>query len=160
MASLIRYYQRLANAPDEVQLDGNGVQMRPTLEKRARIEPEAGDAAIFAPGVVQRGTWDRFPAILMTAVVTAVAVLPLALIGDVPGTEILRPMAVVILGGLVTSTLFSLFCIPAMYLLFTPNRAADLDDLAVSLIGEQELRESFATARPSEKESHPTKVNI
>ncbi len=94
----------------------------------------------------------------MAAVVTAVAVLPLALIGDVPGTEVLRPMAIVILGGLVTSTLFTLFCIPAMYLLFTPSRGVELEDLAVSLIGEQELRESMATSRGSERESHPTIV--
>ena len=104
---------------DEVDVDGNGTATRPTLEKRARIEPEAGDAAIFAPGVVQRGTWDRFPAILMTAVVTAVAVLPLAIMGDVPGTEILRPMAIVILGGLVTVNVVQLVLrpgdVPALY---------------------------------------------
>ena len=96
----------------------------------------------------------------MTAVITAVAVLPLALMGDVPGSEILRPMAIVILGGLVTSTLFSLFCVPAMYLLFTPSRAAELEDLAVS---PGRRSKSCASRSPqrraTEKESQPTKVS-
>jgi Cu/Ag efflux pump CusA len=54
----------------------------------------------------------------MTALSAALALLPLALGGDRPGHEIEYPMAVVILGGLVTSTLLNLFFLPALYLAF------------------------------------------
>ena len=49
------------------------------------------------------------------------ALLPLVVLGGSPGNEIVHPMAVVILGGLVTSTLFSLVVVPALYLLFAPK---------------------------------------
>jgi Cu/Ag efflux pump CusA len=54
----------------------------------------------------------------MTAIVTALAVLPFALLGTVAGLEILQPMAVFILGGLITVTIVSLFVVPALYLRF------------------------------------------
>ena len=53
----------------------------------------------------------------MTALTSALALVPLALGGDLPGNEIQSPMAVVILGGLLTSTLLNGFIIPIMYLL-------------------------------------------
>jgi Cu/Ag efflux pump CusA len=62
-----------------------------------------------------RGARDRLAPTLLTAGATAVAVLPFVLLGDVPGFEILRPMAVTILGGLVTLTLLALFVIPAVF---------------------------------------------
>ncbi len=68
--------------------------------------------------LVLRGVKDRSVPILMTALVTALAVLPLVVSGTIAGHEILHPMAVVILGGLVTSTLVSLVIIPALYLRF------------------------------------------
>jgi hypothetical protein len=66
-------------------------------------------------------------------------------------------MAIVILGGLVTTTLYSLFAVPAMYLLFTPSRVAELDDLEVSLVGERELRESIGGANDLPNEVTHTK---
>jgi Cu/Ag efflux pump CusA len=65
---------------------------------------------------VQQGTRDRLVPILMTAIVVAVVLLPLAFMGNVAGHEILHPMAIVVLGGLITSTLTSLFLVPAVYL--------------------------------------------
>ena len=53
----------------------------------------------------------------MTALTSALALVPLALGGDLPGNEIQSPMAVVILGGLLTATLLNGFIIPIMYLL-------------------------------------------
>jgi hypothetical protein len=67
-------------------------------------------------------------------------------------------MALVILGGLVTSTCFSLFAVPAMYLLFTPKRGTVLDDLGTALVDEDEVRETIATSRIVE--SKPVKVNV
>ena len=66
---------------------------------------------------VVAGSLDRLNPILMTAVTSALALLPLALGGDLPGNEIQSPMARVILGGLLTSTLLNGFVIPVMYLL-------------------------------------------
>ena len=52
----------------------------------------------------------------MTALTTGLALVPLVVAGDIPGHEIEHPMAVVILGGLVTSTLLNLFVVPFLYL--------------------------------------------
>jgi Cu(I)/Ag(I) efflux system membrane protein CusA/SilA len=63
------------------------------------------------------GSLDRLIPILMTALTSGLALIPLALGGDLPGNEIQSPMAQVILGGLLTSTLLNGFIIPIMYLL-------------------------------------------
>ena len=75
----------------------------------------------FGPDLVLRGAGERLRPILITAFATAVAVLPLAVAGAIPGLEILHPMAIVILGGLVTTTLLSLFVLPALYLRYGMN---------------------------------------
>ncbi len=72
----------------------------------------------FGRDLVVRGTQERLTPILMTALATALALLPLALGGGKPGQEIEHPMALVILGGLVTSTLLNLVLLPAIYLRF------------------------------------------
>ena len=66
---------------------------------------------------VMHGSLDRLIPILMTALTSGLALIPLALGGDLPGNEIQSPMAQVILGGLLTSTLLNGFIIPIMYLL-------------------------------------------
>jgi Cu/Ag efflux pump CusA len=60
----------------------------------------------------------------MTALATGLALVPLVVAGDIPGHEIEHPMAVVILGGLVTSTLLNLFIVPTLYLRFGKKREA------------------------------------
>lgn len=64
---------------------------------------------------IVRGSVDRLNPILMTALTSALALIPMALTGDLPGNEIQSPMAKVILGGLITSTLLNVFVIPIMY---------------------------------------------
>ena len=66
---------------------------------------------------VMRGSTDRLNPILMTALTSALALIPLVLGGDLPGNEIQSPMAKVILGGLFTSTFLNAFIIPIMYIL-------------------------------------------
>ena len=66
----------------------------------------------------RRGAQERLGPILMTAIVTGIALLPLALGSGDPGREIEGPLAVVILGGLATSTLLSLFVLPTLALRF------------------------------------------
>jgi Cu/Ag efflux pump CusA len=58
----------------------------------------------------------------MTALATGLALVPLAVAGDLPGHEIEHPMAIVILGGLVTATLLNLFIIPSLYLRFAKSK--------------------------------------
>ena len=70
---------------------------------------------------VMNGSIDRLNPILMTALTTALALIPLALGGDLPGNEIQSPMAKVILGGLATSTLLNGFIVPVMYMLTTSS---------------------------------------
>ena len=69
----------------------------------------------FDFGAVLRGSEVRLVPILMTAGTAALALVPLILKGDVPGNEIERPLALVIVGGLVTSTVLNLFLLPALY---------------------------------------------
>jgi Cu/Ag efflux pump CusA len=69
------------------------------------------------------GSADRLNPILMTALASALALIPLALGGDKPGNEIQSPMAIVILGGLVTSTLLNLIVIPSVYYLSEKKRS-------------------------------------
>ncbi len=69
------------------------------------------------------GSADRLNPILMTALASALALIPLAMGGDKPGNEIQSPMAIVILGGLVTSTLLNLIVIPAVYYMIEKRKA-------------------------------------
>lgn len=64
---------------------------------------------------VTKGSADRLNAILMTALTAALALIPLALQGDLPGNEIQSPMAKVILGGLLTSTMLNIYIVPIVY---------------------------------------------
>jgi len=72
--------------------------------------------------LVIRGAQERVAPILMTALAAGLGLLPLALSGNRPGYEIEYPMAVVILGGLVSSTVLNLLVVPALYLLFGNTR--------------------------------------
>jgi Cu/Ag efflux pump CusA len=91
----------------------NGILMITHFQHLERHEGET-----FGPELVLRGAQERLAPILMTASATGLALFPLVLFGDIPGHEIEHPMAVVILGGLITSTLLNLFVVPALYLRF------------------------------------------
>ena len=72
----------------------------------------------FGRELVLRGARERLAPILMTSLATGLALVPLVVLGSRPGHEIEHPLAVVILGGLVTSTLLSLLVLPSLYLRF------------------------------------------
>jgi Cu(I)/Ag(I) efflux system membrane protein CusA/SilA len=74
---------------------------------------------------VMKGSLDRLNPILMTALCSALALIPLALGGNLPGNEIQSPMAKVILGGLLTSTFLNGFIIPIMYLITNKKQSVD-----------------------------------
>jgi CzcA family heavy metal efflux pump len=91
------------------------------------LEREEGEP--FGSGLILRGTRERFAPILLTSVATMLAVLPLVVLGNVPGYETLHPMAVFILGGAVTAALLNLFIIPLLYLRFGSGSGPDRDTL-------------------------------
>ncbi len=76
---------------------------------------------------VTHGSSDRLNAILMTALTAALALIPLAFKGDLPGNEIQSPMAKVILGGLITSTLLNSYIVPIVYSLLNQRRMDKTD---------------------------------
>jgi CzcA family heavy metal efflux pump len=97
----------------------NGILMINHFQHLERHEGET-----FGPALVVRGARERLSPILMTTLATGLALVPLVVAGQVPGHEIEHPLAVVILGGLVTSTLLNLFVVPSLYLRFGRGRGA------------------------------------
>ena len=96
----------------------NGIMM---ISHFQHLENEEGEP--FGPGLVQRGARERIAPIMMTALTTGLALVPLAFAGSIPGHEIEHPMAIVILGGLVTSTVLNLLVVPSLYLRFGKAKA-------------------------------------
>lgn len=96
------------------------------IERFRRLE-HGGEQ--FGPGLVLRGARERLAPILMTAVATALALMPFVIRGGIAGYELAHTMALVMVGGLVTSTLLNLFVVPVLYLRFgsSPVREAEAD---------------------------------
>jgi CzcA family heavy metal efflux pump len=97
----------------------NGIMMITHFQHLQEVE-----GVPFGPGLVLRGARERIAPILMTALTTGLALVPLVVRGNLPGQEIEHPMAMVILGGLLTSTLLNLFVVPSLYLRFGTHRSA------------------------------------
>ena len=97
----------------------NGILM---ISHFQHLEREEGEQ--FGPELVLRGAKERLAPILMTAGATGLALVPLAVAGSIAGHEIEHPMAIVILGGLLTSTLLNLFVLPSLYLRFGKSKRA------------------------------------
>jgi Cu/Ag efflux pump CusA len=86
------------------------------------LEREEGEP--WGMNLIIRGAKERLSPIMMTALATGLALIPLAVAGDIPGHEVEHPMAVVILGGLITSTLLNLFIVPVLYMHFGRSRGS------------------------------------
>ena len=99
----------------------NGILL---LSHYRRLERQS---ALSGPELAKRGAEERLVPILMTASCAALALMPLIAQGLVPGQEIEFPMAVVILGGLVTSTPLNLFLVPALYARYVRPQHGDLE---------------------------------
>ena len=96
----------------------NGIMM---VSHFRHLETDEGEP--FGPALIRRAAEERLCPILMTALATGLALLPLVISGNKPGHEIEYPLAVVILGGLVTSTLLNLFLLPPLYAKFGRSAA-------------------------------------
>lgn len=95
----------------------NGIML---ISHYQHLETDEGEK--FGTRLVIRGARERLAPIMMTALTTGLALVPLVIAGDIPGHEIEYPMAIVILGGLVTSTFLNLFVVPSLYLRFGGRR--------------------------------------
>jgi Cu/Ag efflux pump CusA len=98
----------------------NGILM---INHAQHLEREEGET--FGTALVIRAARERLAPILMTSLATGLALVPLVVLGARPGHEIEYPLAIVILGGLLTSTLLNLFVTPVLYLRFGRAREGD-----------------------------------
>ena len=101
----------------------NGIML---INHYQHLEEHEGET--FGLGLVMRGAQERVAPILMTGLTTGLALVPLVISGNLPGHEIEHPMAIVILGGLITSTLVNLFIVPALYLIFGKRNISSSSD--------------------------------
>jgi CzcA family heavy metal efflux pump len=84
------------------------------LNRYQHLERHEGEP--FGPALASRGALERLSPMLLATFAAAATVLPALFLGDVPGLEVVRPMAIVMLGGLITSTVLDLLLLPAMFL--------------------------------------------
>jgi Cu/Ag efflux pump CusA len=96
----------------------NGIMM---LSHYLHLMKHEGEG--FTRAMVERGTVERMVPVLMTALAAGIALIPLILAGDQPGKEILHPVAVVIVGGLISSTLLELLVRPLIFFTFSRQAA-------------------------------------
>jgi CzcA family heavy metal efflux pump len=114
----------------------NGVMLICHFQRLRETEGEA-----FGPALVERGSRERLAPILTTASALALVALPFVILGSRPGLEIVSPMALVVLGGLATSTFLGLFLLPALYLRFGGREPA--------VLPEEELLHRWADVEPA-----------
>lgn len=109
---------------------------------------ERPDRELFGEELVLRGARDGFTPILTSVFTTMLVFAPLAIAGEIAGLEILQPMAVVIIGGLIPTALLTLFIVPALYLRYGSGSEPDLwlvlaqPTIDLTSLGEVELTSS------------------
>lgn len=109
----------------------NGIML---IEHYRHLEQVEGEP--FGLGLILRGASERLSPISMTTLCTALALLPLIVPGSIPGHEVEHPMAVAILGGIVTSSLLSLFVVPVLYHRFGAGSGAATDTHLAPVVGD------------------------
>ncbi len=95
-----------------------------------RLEDQEGET--FGPELILRGSRERLAPTLLAALTTGLALIPFMFFGNIPGQEVVYPMAIVIIGGLITSMLYNLFVMPALYLRYGASREPDLELVPVA----------------------------
>jgi len=95
---------------------------------------EAYEGETFGVNLILRGAKERIAPIMMTALTAGLALIPIVIAGNIPGHEIEHPMTIVILGGLITSTLVNLFIVPALYMVFGKGSVQPSGDFGHMLV--------------------------
>jgi CzcA family heavy metal efflux pump len=126
----------------------NGVLL---VTRYRRLEEHEGEP--FGARLVLRGARERLPATLTTATAAAFVLLPLVVAGPRAGYELVHPLAVVVLGGLVTTTLLQLFIAPALYLRFGAKAVAESDGSLAGFAGRSARRRSAPQELPVRSET-------
>ena len=128
-----------------------GLASRLNLVLVARLRSlEAGMPNISRRETIRRAASERLTPVTASALALAALVLPLAVLGSRPGLEILQPMALVILGGVVSSTMMTLFVVPALYLHLAPAVRFDASEMDAG----SELR---VTATTDDENGYPNR---
>ena len=99
----------------------NAILLIRHYQDRETMQGETFDSAL-----VLRGSQVRVASTVLTALTTILALLPFVFLGNAAGMEIVRPMAVIMIGGLVVATVLNLFALPALYLRYGSTREVDL----------------------------------
>jgi Cu/Ag efflux pump CusA len=119
-----------------------GIASRNVLTLIRRFQDlERYEGMKFGPDLIARGARDQLAPVLTTATALGLVALVFVIMGTQPGLEVVHPMAVVILGGLVTTTAVSLFVLPALYLRFGGHQP--------TLSPEEELMQRWAGVEPA-----------
>jgi Cu/Ag efflux pump CusA len=123
---LVSRYQSLATNSTAGEIDP---QVAPFQARYAQDAP-LDEGQYFGQGISEKlvlaGTRERFAPILLTAIATALAFAPFLFLGNIPGLEVVYPMAVVVMGGLISATLVNLYLLPALYLWLKPQPLPDV----------------------------------
>ena len=123
-----------------------GLAVRTSVLLIRRFQDLEREGEGFGPALVARAAGERLAPILTSAAATTAVMLPFVVAGTQPGLEIVHPMSVVILGGLVSATLLGLFVLPALYLRFGGRRPAVSPE-------EEELLRRWVGAEPTRAEA-------
>jgi CzcA family heavy metal efflux pump len=131
-----------------------GIAARGALLLIRRVQDlQREEGVALGADLVRRGALDRLAPVLTTAAAVALIVAPFVVMGSRPGLEVVHPMAVVILGGLLTTTFVSLFVLPALCARLTPARPSGVDEEEEELLRRWVEVEPQPVAAPSEKET-------
>jgi Cu/Ag efflux pump CusA len=123
---LVNRYQSLALKPGDDGLDAEMADYQAKYAQQTPLNARGKYDGQISAELVLEGTRERFLPIVLTAIATALTFLPFLLFGKIAGLEIMQPMAVVVLGGLVTTTLVNLYLLPVLYLWLKPQPQADI----------------------------------
>jgi Cu/Ag efflux pump CusA len=123
---LVSRYQALSHDASSGEVQPELEQFRAQYAKEIPLNDGGKYRGEISSDLVLQGTRERLLPIVVTAIASALAFAPFVYFGAVPGQEIIYPMAVVILGGLVTATLVNLFLLPAFYLWLKPQPQQDV----------------------------------
>jgi CzcA family heavy metal efflux pump len=130
-----------------------GIAARNGIVLIRRYQDTQAEGMPFGSDLVLRATQERLAPVLMVASVTALTFLPFAVLGDRAGYEIVHPMAVVVLGGVVTATLLTLFVTPALYLRFAPQGVPGIS-------ADEDLLHRWAGVAPEPADAQQAKTDV